>query len=157
MVTYCAIAVTKQPQDNRFIIHLLLRHLYWWSAALQNKGLVPRVCVWLLTWPYIWTSFSKVRLGFKNRRASSFWGWDLTIKWYFLTSDSPLIFSLAVQVNLCQKLGIFMYWTCNSMYNLSSYCGLVDPRVSASDKDLPVLINLVLFSNYLGRPFLRQN
>ena len=33
---------------------------------------------------------------------------------------------------------IFMYWTCNSMNNLSSYCGLVDAKIRASDKDLPV-------------------
>ena len=37
------------------------------------------------------------------------------------------------------ELGIFMYWTCNSMNNLSSYCGLVDAKIKASDKDLPVL------------------
>ena len=36
------------------------------------------------------------------------------------------------------ELGIFMYWTCNSMNNLSSYCGLVDAKIRASDKDLPV-------------------
>ena len=36
------------------------------------------------------------------------------------------------------ELGIFMYWHCNSMNNLSSYCGLVDAKVRASDKDLPV-------------------
>ena len=35
---------------------------------------------------------------------------------------------------------VFLYWTCNSMNNLSSYCGLVDPRMSAFDKDLPVRI-----------------
>ena len=35
------------------------------------------------------------------------------------------------------QLGIFMYWTCNSMNNLSSYCGLVDAKIRASDKDLP--------------------
>ena len=34
--------------------------------------------------------------------------------------------------------GIFMYWSCNSMNNLSSYCGLVDANRRASDKDLPV-------------------
>ena len=28
--------------------------------------------------------------------------------------------------------------TCNSMNNLLSYCGLVDARISASEKDLPV-------------------
>ena len=39
------------------------------------------------------------------------------------------------------ELRIFMYWTCNSMNNLSSYCGLVDAKIRASDKDLPVLTN----------------
>ena len=34
----------------------------------------------------------------------------------------------------CSELGIFMY----SMNNLSSYCGLVDTKIRASDKDLPV-------------------
>ena len=38
----------------------------------------------------------------------------------------------------CSELGIFMYLTCNSMNNLLSYCGLVDARISASEKDLPV-------------------
>ena len=37
---------------------------------------------------------------------------------------------------------VFMYWTGKSMNNLLSYCGLVDPRISASDKDLPVLNSL---------------
>ena len=39
----------------------------------------------------------------------------------------------------CSELGIFMYSTGNSMNNLLSYCGLVDARISASEKDLPVL------------------
>ena len=29
-------------------------------------------------------------------------------------------------------------WACNSMNNLVSYCGLVDAKIRASDKDLPV-------------------
>ena len=33
----------------------------------------------------------------------------------------------------CFEVVVFMYWN-----NLLSYCGLVDPRISASDKDLPV-------------------
>ena len=37
------------------------------------------------------------------------------------------------------ELGIFMYRTCNSMNNLSSYCRLADAKIRASDKDLPVL------------------
>ena len=34
---------------------------------------------------------------------------------------------------------IFMQWTCNSMNNLSSYCGLVHAKIRSSDKNLPVL------------------
>ena len=41
----------------------------------------------------------------------------------------------------CSELGIFMYWTCNSMNNLLSYCGLVDARISASEKDLSTCTN----------------
>ena len=54
---------------------------------------------------------------------------------------------LNVRNNFCTQhvlprfeLGISMYWTCNSMNNLSSYCGLVnvDAKIRASDNDLPV-------------------
>ena len=38
----------------------------------------------------------------------------------------------------CSKLVLFMYWTCNSMNNLLSYCALVDAKIRASDKNLPV-------------------
>ena len=38
----------------------------------------------------------------------------------------------------CSELGIFMYSTGNSMNNLLSYCGLLNARIRASDKDLPV-------------------
>ena len=38
----------------------------------------------------------------------------------------------------CSELVVFMYWTRNSMNNLLSNCGLVDGRISASVKDLPV-------------------
>ena len=38
----------------------------------------------------------------------------------------------------CSELVIFMYWTRNSMNNLLSYCGLVDARIRAPEKDLPV-------------------
>ena len=37
------------------------------------------------------------------------------------------------------ELVVFMYWSGKSMNNFLSYCGLVDVRISASDKDLPVL------------------
>ena len=38
----------------------------------------------------------------------------------------------------CSELVVFMYRTGKSMNNLLSYCGLVDARISASEKDLPV-------------------
>ena len=38
----------------------------------------------------------------------------------------------------CSELVVFMLWTGKSMNNLLSYCGLVDARTRASDKDLPV-------------------
>ena len=38
----------------------------------------------------------------------------------------------------CFELEIFIYWTFNSMNNLLSYYGLVDARISAAEKDLPV-------------------
>ena len=38
----------------------------------------------------------------------------------------------------CSELVVFMSWTGKSMNNLLSYCGLVDARIIASEKDLPV-------------------
>ena len=40
----------------------------------------------------------------------------------------------------CSELVCFMFWTGKSMNHLLSYCGLVDPRICASDKDLPALL-----------------
>ena len=34
------------------------------------------------------------------------------------------------------------------MNNLLSYCGLVDAKIKASDKDLPVLITTIIFPSY---------
>ena len=39
----------------------------------------------------------------------------------------------------CSKLGVFMYWTRNSMNNLLANYGLVDARTRPSEKDLPVI------------------
>ena len=55
---------------------------------------------------------------------------------------------LNVRNNFCTQhvlprfeLGISMYWTCNSMKNLSSYCGLIDAKIRASGKYLPVRVD----------------
>ena len=39
----------------------------------------------------------------------------------------------------CSDLVGFMYWTGKSMSNILSYCGLVDTKIGASDKDFPVI------------------
>ena len=38
----------------------------------------------------------------------------------------------------CSQLVFFLYWSQELMNNLSSYCGLTDSRMSASDTTLPV-------------------
>ena len=48
------------------------------------------------------------------------------------------IYSEQFMYTTCSELVIFMYWTRNSMNNLLSYFGLVDARIGASEKDLPV-------------------
>ena len=40
----------------------------------------------------------------------------------------------------CSQLVFFLYWIQEWMNNLSSYCGLTDSRISASEKDLPVQV-----------------
>ena len=47
-------------------------------------------------------------------------------------------FCLINQNNLCTQHVLSMFLACNSLNNLLSYCGLVDARISASEKDLPV-------------------
>ena len=48
----------------------------------------------------------------------------------------------------CSELAIFMYRTRNSMNNLLSYCRLVDARISASEKDLPVQVQQRLIGTF---------
>ena len=40
--------------------------------------------------------------------------------------------------NLCSELVVFMYRIGKSINKHLSCCGLVDPKITASDKDLPV-------------------
>ena len=37
----------------------------------------------------------------------------------------------------CYQLVFFLYWSRESMNNLSPYCGSTDSRMSATEKDLP--------------------
>ena len=57
----------------------------------------------------------------------------------------------------CSELGIFMYWTGDSMNNLLSYCGLIEVRISASEENLPVIdFCLFHFLNFFNRFMLRS-
>ena len=44
----------------------------------------------------------------------------------------------------CSELVVFMYSTGKSMNNHLSYCGLVDAKLRASGKDLPVGLDLLV-------------
>ena len=48
-------------------------------------------------------------------------------------------FCFDIQNNICTQHVLNLYFLGNSMNNLSSYCGLTDSRMRASDTDLPVL------------------
>ena len=56
----------------------------------------------------------------------------------------------------CFALVIFMSWTGNSMNNLLSYCGLVDARIIASEKDLPVLDEFNCSRDFWSQHFLKD-
>ena len=60
----------------------------------------------------------------------------------FWVSKQKIIWVLTTYIHnmfwTCSELATFMYWACNSMNNLLSYCGLVNARMNASEKDLPV-------------------
>ena len=88
---------------------------------------------------------------------------NLCQKLFFLQNMLCTKIVLNVRNNFCTQhglprfeLGIFMHWTCNLMNNLSSYCGLIDSKIRASDKDLPVTIAQMLFTYYELFCFLNQ-
>jgi hypothetical protein len=53
---------------------------------------------------------------------------------------TKIVLNVKTKNNLCTQhvLSFLCTELEKSMNNLLSYCGLVDPRISASDKDLPV-------------------
>ena len=55
---------------------------------------------------------------------------------------AQIVFCFDIQNNLCTQHVLSLYWTGKSMNN----CGLVDVRISASDKDLPVKNILLYYS-----------
>ena len=61
-------------------------------------------------------------------------------------SELFFCFCFDIQNNICTQHVLNLYFSGNSMKNLSSYCGLTDSRMRASDTDLPVC--RLLYHNY---------
>ena len=53
------------------------------------------------------------------------------------------------KTNLCAQHVLNLYFSCNSMNNVLSYNGLIDSRMRASDKDLPVTASYNLLHSAL--------
>ena len=58
---------------------------------------------------------------------------------------TKIVFCFDIQNNICTQHVLNLYFSCNSMNNLSSYCGLTDSRMRASDTDLPVHIKVPMY------------
>ena len=56
----------------------------------------------------------------------------------FTTCCVQKLFCFDIQNNICTQHVVNLYFSWNSMNNLSSYCGLTGARMRASEKDLPV-------------------
>ena len=49
-----------------------------------------------------------------------------------------IVLNVKTKINFCTQHVLNLYYSGNSMNNLSSYCELTDSRVGASEKKLPV-------------------
>ena len=72
---------------------------------------------------------------------------ELQVQYMKITSSEHVVYIIncsecqnkkQIVYTTCFELVVFMYWTGKSMNNLLSYCGLVDARIRASNKDLSV-------------------
>ena len=52
-------------------------------------------------------------------------------------------FCFDIQNNICTQHVFKLYFSWNSVNDLLSYCGLTDARMRSSEKDLPVMPNLL--------------
>ena len=73
---------------------------------------------------------------------------DLPVQYMKTTSSEHAVYINCSEKinNLCTQHVLTLQFSCtrNSLNNLSSYCGLVDAKIRASDKDLPVLVEVYL-------------
>ena len=64
---------------------------------------------------------------------------ELQEKYKFRTCCVQILFWMSKQKNdFCRQHVLNLYFSCNSMNNLLSYCGFTDARMRASKKDLPL-------------------
>ena len=67
---------------------------------------------------------------------------ELQEKYKFRTCFVQILFWMSEQKqknNFCTQHVLNLYFSCNSINNLSSYCGLTGARIKASEKELNVL------------------
>ena len=112
------------------------------SPCSSNCTIIARCILVIIIYSYYYTQSSLTLVRVKAHMKFSTEEFEI---WRHICSYRNLHICLPhVRYFLCfiylliAQIQIFMYWTCNSMNNLSSYCGLVNLRISASDKDLPV-------------------
>ena len=92
--------------------------------------------------------------------------WKLPVQYMKITSSEDVVYincsgcqnknKKQFVYTTCSELGIFMSWTSDSINNLLSYCGLVDEKIRASDKDLPVskmsqIICMLIFCQLIAK------
>ena len=65
---------------------------------------------------------------------------NYTVQNMLCTKNFVFCFFMDIQNNICTQDVLNLYFSVNSMKNLSSYCGLTDSRMRASDTDLPAQI-----------------
>ena len=161
-----------------FVIIYTFNHFIWFTFSendtLSHKKLCKKKKDWGVYWgqiranlnPDIWLQLrsftmraSLFRLYIKKKKIfKKGTGKSLSEALLFAKHVENMLctkFFLNVGNNLCTQhvfprfeLGLFTYWTCNSMNNLWSYCRLVDAKIRAPDKDLPVAIICII--SYFG-------
>ena len=129
---------------------------FLWPFSIFLRSLMPKKCSGMQK-SCFWTGFHHKKLTNQKSHSTSLWycgtGKSLSETFIFASInpqyDNRLFMELPWKLQ-AQNMGRTwaehgqnMFCACifhgNSMNNLLSYCGLVDARISASEKDLPTL------------------
>ena len=74
---------------------------------------------------------------------------DCSLNYKKIKVQNMLCTKIDIQNNICTQHVLNLYFSCVSMNNLSSYCGLTDARMKASEKYLSVKIHTVSKYSFL--------